>query len=49
MCGLNLVAVGKSNGKAIAHRLLFVTRGAEFEAVAGATGIGNDCGRAWGK
>ena len=49
MCGLNRGAVGQSDTKAIAHRLIVVAWGVEFEAVAGAAGIGDDRGRAGGK
>ena len=48
MGDLNRGDVGQSDTKAITHRLLVVTRGAEFETVAGAAGIGDDCGGAGG-
>ena len=48
MGGLHQGAVGKSDAKAITDRLLVVVRGVEFEAVAGAAGIGNDPGGAEG-
>ena len=48
MGGLNRGAVGQSDTKSIAHRLLVVARGVEFEAVAGAAVISVDRGRAWG-
>ena len=49
MSGLNRGAVRQSNAKAIAHRLLVVTRVVEFEAVTCAAAIGNDRGGAGGK
>ena len=48
MCGLSRGVVGKSDTKAITHRLLFVARGVEFEDVAVAAGIGDNCGAAGG-
>ena len=48
MGALNQGAVGHPNAKAIEHRLILIAQGAEFEAVSGAAGIGNDCGGAGG-
>ena len=38
---LNRSAIGQPDEKAIAHRLLVVEQGVEFETVAGAAGIDN--------
>ena len=48
MSGLNRGSVRQPDAKAIAHRLLVVTRDVEFEAVACASGIGDDRGGAGG-
>ena len=42
MGGLNRGVVEQPYAKAIAHRLLVVARGVEFEAVADAAGISDD-------
>ena len=42
MCGLNRGALGKSDVKAIAQRLLVVSQGVKFEALDRAAGIGDD-------
>ena len=48
MGGLNRGDVRKPNAKSIAHRLLVVARGVEFETVDFAAGIRDDCGGSGG-